>query len=94
MVQTNEASLVCHAPEAEPVRPAVAVARTHRPTVEAQAVSVDTRNAAAPVVPVRAGAVECAIEVAAAAGGGQEEGGWGGGAVGANFDAARAVGCH
>ena len=75
MVQTMKALVICDAPEAEPARPDVVVARTHTATVEVQVVSADTRNTAAPVVPDRAGAVERALVAVAAAGGGEEEGG-------------------
>ena len=85
MVQTNEGLLVCHAPEAVPERSDVVVARIHIVPVEEQVVSVDTRNTATPVVPVRAGVVDRAHVVVAEAGEGEEEGGWGGGAVRLNF---------
>ena len=93
MVQTNEASLVCHATEAEPARSVRDAARSHRPTGEAHADSVETSNTATPVVPVRAGEVERAIEVVAVAGGGKEEGSWGGSTVRLNFPAACAGSC-
>ena len=90
MVQTMKALVIRHAPEAEPVRSAHTEARIHSVTGDVQAVSVDTRNTAAPVVPDRAGVGERAVVVVAAAGGGEEEGGWGGSAVGLNFIAAGA----
>ena len=93
MVQTKEASLVCHAPEAEPFRSGGVAVLSHTATGEVQGGSVGTynnANAAAPVEPGRTDAEEHAADALAAAGGGEEEGGWGGGAVGLNFTAAGA----